>query len=357
MNDAFSPCNGTQTSTNVYVKEVYLNASSVFFGDTINATCEFKQLSGVNHYEYIWYNNDSSSNANWINITNWTNSTLGTFNRSVVFVPNSTEGTQIVRCIVSYQNETLWECANNTYSATYDNDDVNFTVTENDTGNITYEVCTNSIQNITVNNSLYFNGYNSSYFYPYANPLNFINSSYNSTYDAKISDNVSWNESYADTKYASIGVGADNASWNQSFADTLYYSINNPFGYINYTTGNTTDEIFSVCNNNTFSTISEPLWSANYSAFNISWSSTYNSSYLTAETDWNGNYSKVWNITGGIPSTNLTINSNLNMSIYNQSYYLSAEAIPACSKYYNSTGVLKWCDCFNATHKWMANTC
>ena len=35
-------------------------------------------------------------------------------------------------------------------------------------------------------------------------------------------DNTSWNESYADTLYATIGYGAD---WNKTYADTLYSAI------------------------------------------------------------------------------------------------------------------------------------
>jgi hypothetical protein len=182
--------------------------------------------------------------------------------------------------------------------------------------------------------------------------------------------------------------GTGNATWNQSLADLLYYSINNPFNFINYTTGNTTDEIFAVCDNSTFlKSFDEldPWWEANYTALNNSWSSTFNSTYddfVTANVSAtsnnslycygksevnlnvndsiflngkNGNY--YWNITGGIPSTNISITQNLNMSNYNTTYYQVAEASPVCSKYYNSTGILKWCDCYNSTHKWMANSC
>jgi len=50
-------------------------------------------------------------------------------------------------------------------------------------------------------------------------------STYNATYDAKVTDNSSWNESYADTLYADISVVTDNESWNESYADGLYVDI------------------------------------------------------------------------------------------------------------------------------------
>ena len=81
-----------------------------------------------------------------------------------------------------------------------------------------------------------------------------MTNTYNATYDAKVTDNSSWNEtwanslfypflsnplvywnatfalfnkSYADTLYAPIG-GGGNSSWNQSHANTLYASILEP---------------------------------------------------------------------------------------------------------------------------------
>ena len=61
-------------------------------------------------------------------------------------------------------------------------------------------------------------------------------------------------------------------------------------GYVSNTTeralftgGNTTDEIFGVCDNSTFSPIAEPLWSANYTALNTSWSTDTDTSNTTDE--------------------------------------------------------------------------
>lgn len=47
-------------------------------------------------------------------------------------------------------------------------------------------------------------------------------STYNSTYDAKVTDNETWSQSLASTLYADISVTGDNTTWNQALADTLY---------------------------------------------------------------------------------------------------------------------------------------
>lgn len=98
-------------------------------------------------------------------------------------------------------------------------------------------------------------------------------------------DNVSWNESYANTLYSPIGSSGDNESWNQSYATSLYapisvvdtdtwnstadfsnsfYPLNsNPKNYYNNTVGwnnltgvpslgNSTEQIWNIVNNNSF---------------------------------------------------------------------------------------------------------
>lgn len=137
-------CNGTVFWNVIgnypYVSEIYINQTNFYPTTPINATCEFNQtiISGFTYFEYLWYYNTT----NWINIQNWTNSTIGDFNRSASFVLNSTEGTHIVRCILSFNFSSVSnggqipnECANITYSHFYDNDDVNFTVTSHLTYN------------------------------------------------------------------------------------------------------------------------------------------------------------------------------------------------------------------------------
>jgi hypothetical protein len=123
-------CNGTQTNINVYVSEVYINATNFFPNTGINVTCKFSEIQPSNNFEYIWY----YDNSNWYKVYEH-NSTQGSIrNRNVTFNVNSTEGTHIVRCIISYNdtgNEIPNECANATYGGLYyDNDDVNFTVTD-----------------------------------------------------------------------------------------------------------------------------------------------------------------------------------------------------------------------------------
>ncbi len=47
----------------------------------------------------------------------------------------------------------------------------------------------------------------------------------NLTISALATGNSSWNQTLADSLYASISVTGDNSSWNQTLADTLYASI------------------------------------------------------------------------------------------------------------------------------------
>jgi len=139
-------CNGTQYSLNdpdleiyPHVAEVYINATDFLPEAGINVTCNFAQLQesgGKYFYEYLWYYNTTD----WINIKNWTEESfppyLGSFNKSSSFSLNSSEGEHIVRCIISWNFTTSNpgmipdECANTTYSKFYDNDDVNFTITD-----------------------------------------------------------------------------------------------------------------------------------------------------------------------------------------------------------------------------------
>jgi len=136
FDDAFDPCNGTQTGTSEYVKEVYINASSFQPNDPINVTCKFQEMpneDGVpTDEEYVYYYNTTS----WIRVASWTGETGNTVNKSVTFSLNSTEGTHYVRCIIVYRDSGTVQlvsteyCANDTTVTTgrYDNDDVNFTV-------------------------------------------------------------------------------------------------------------------------------------------------------------------------------------------------------------------------------------
>jgi len=124
LDDALDPCNGTQTSANEYVKEVYINASYFFFNDAINVTCEFQETDtdpGEKEQKYIYYYNG----LNWIQIwSNISDSGGGTINQTAVFQLNATEGTHWVRCIILLSDyspdlDTTEYCAN---SSTVDGD-------------------------------------------------------------------------------------------------------------------------------------------------------------------------------------------------------------------------------------------
>lgn len=374
-------CNGTQMpqdSSWPYVSEVYINASSFIYGDGINVTCEFIQnVGGFTYFEYVWYYNSS----NWINVQNWTNATdFGTtpINRSVAFNLNSSEGTHIVRCILSFnqssnsnQGRIPNECANTTYSDFYDNDDLNFTVSETDTGNITYETCIDSIQNITANNSLNLGGYSSDYFYPYSNPLGFINSS---------TVNASWNESYADTKYIPYTGAIDNVDLGSKNITSLGYlgSTGNRIAKGWFTDLESTNAIVggliplsassgTLIKNFAGTTIASFGLGGAGSTNIIFAGTTVNTGNFTASYYF-GNFhgyvsndterslfSSIYNSTYDAKINN-PLTANLNTSSYNITVYLSSASVPTCSKYYNVSTLL-WCDCFNSTHKWMANTC
>jgi hypothetical protein len=346
---SISGCNGTQVypvSTNYeHVEEVYINGTTFHPNDLISVTCQFREINrtGVGSYpssEYLWYYNRTNWTTIYSNYSYFdeagTNLNGKSTNRSFVFTVNATEGTHVVRCNINYRYNASDFC-NNKSSSYYDTDDVNFTVTSGAT-NDTPLTCSNIFGNCnstTIDDcfkNIVDDYKEASYFYPYSNPYNFLNSSYNSTYNT-------W-------------------AYNQTTPAISYFN-SNPFNWINTSFNSTYDALISyntsfneTRTNSLYAPINEPLWSANYTAFNTSWSSTYNSSYLTAETDWNNNYSNV-----AFKNAVNTFTSNQNFSNINFSFYLASESIPTCSKYYNSTGVLKWCDCFNATHKWMANTC
>lgn len=175
----------------------------------------------------------------------------------------------------------------------------------------------------------YANQSNFSYYVNNDTERTLFNNTYNITYDSKISDNTSFNQSML----------------YQLFVNLTYYNTN-PFGYItssfnsSYNTQlghNTTNEIFTVCNNNTFAFKNEPLWTNNYTSLNSSWSNIYNQTYHL--------------------KFNTTATENLNMSTKNITFYLVSASSPTCIKDYNTTGHVKFCDCYNNTHKWVGNTC
>ncbi len=111
-------------------------------------------------------------------------------------------------------------------------------------GNVTFNNNVTGIVN--VNNSDYLDGYDSTYFYPYSNPRNYINTSnltaYNTTAQLyTIFLNIT------DQRYNETNI--INRSFNQSLTDSLYYLKSNPNNYINtsnLTAYNTTAQLYSV---------------------------------------------------------------------------------------------------------------
>jgi len=167
-NDAFQTCIGNRSGDGfVQVNEVYINASAFTPGAPINVTCEFHQdQDSLNSSQYIWYYNSSSWMMIWNGSQNATSSSL-TENRSVAFNLNTSLGPHIVRCIIEYNSTSDNKTGNNgcaIYTTTnnnwYDNDDINFTVTDlrytswNITNSTTSEAGSggtyNNTQNLTI---------------------------------------------------------------------------------------------------------------------------------------------------------------------------------------------------------------
>jgi hypothetical protein len=194
--------------------------------------------------------------------------------------------------------------------------------------------------------------------------------------------------------YSSVAFSANQGDWNVNNSNTSDYcsnvlggavynfGANNFNGSGNFTTFGEIDA--DIFRGNTLSTTTGRYYSIFADGF-VSSPSFYGIYFNGTSNDSNffggqrGDY--FWNITGGIPYNNLTLTgsivkgdlatafsinlgnisggsvaNNWNMSFYNQSYYLSSASVPTCTKYYN-VSTLIWCDCFNTTHKWMANKC
>jgi hypothetical protein len=155
-----------------------------------------------------------------------------------------------------------------------------------------------------VNNSDFLNGHNSSYFYPYSNPLAFISNT--------VSNLVNYyTKTQIDTTlldYLLISNwNATNTSYALNSSLSNYYLQSNPFGYYNSTTLNSTAYLILnatglirdwnasglIINWSTGAfTETDPVWTSNYTAYNSSWSSTYNATYAGYNStglirDWN----------------------------------------------------------------------
>src|SRR3989339_335057 len=143
------------------------------------------------------------------------------------------------------------------------------------------------ITSVQGDNFYIYNGSNSG-----AVVLAFNETKLNNTIDLRAGgDNSSWNESYADTQYSSITESlwsANFTAYNNSWILSFNY-WNDTYATFNKTYANTLYASISVTGDNSswnesyadtqYSSITEPLWSSNFTSYNSSWSSTFNSTY------------------------------------------------------------------------------
>src|SRR3989339_56301 len=167
------------------------------------------------------------------------------------------------------------------------------------------------ITSVQGDNFYIYNGSNSG-----AVVLAFNETKLNNTIDLRAGgDNSSWNESYADTQYSSITESlwsANFTAYNNSWILSFNY-WNDTYATFNKTYANTLYASISVTGDNSswnesyadtqYSSITEPLWSSNFTSYNSSWSSTFNSTYDGYNST---GLIKNWNSTGYIKDWNLT---------------------------------------------------
>ena len=169
-------------------------------------------------------------------------------------------------------------------------------------------------------------------------------------------------------------------SWYDSFVGSCSETTV-LFGKANISCANIYGSVSNLCNVNSSAYITnetEPMFNGNWSYLNSKPNNTFNSTYNALLTPSNSsNISNYCYNTFGITWNNLTtfnlnnawtgslglgnisggsVASNWNMSFYNQSFYLISNSVPNCFKFYNSSALL-YCDCYNSTHKWLANSC
>ena len=139
-NDAPFNCNGTDPQHYCYVGKgggPKINQTYFLPDSGINITCDFWQPNGANGTMYVWYYNGSD----WYTIyenTRYETVSTGFQNVSISFKLNSSTGEHRIRCAITCEVGTSVNpdngdfCLNVTEAPNkyYDNDDVNFTVTD-----------------------------------------------------------------------------------------------------------------------------------------------------------------------------------------------------------------------------------
>src|SRR3989339_7889 len=199
-------------------------------------------------------------------------------------------------------------------------------------------------------------------------------------------DNTSWNESYANTRYllqseegnldVNSSVYSNSSTWWSGLYSYLSGWFVNNAGVLefNETKLNNTIDLRAGGDNSSwnesyadtqYSSISEPLWSANFTAYNSSWSSTFNSTYDGYNStglikDWNSTgYIKDWNNTGLIinwSSYLISDNSSWNESYANTRYLLQSEEgnLDVNSSVYSNSSTW-WSGLYSYLSGWFVN--
>jgi len=244
--------NGTFLDAGGYY--LYNDTTSIYFNDTrLNETIDARASAG----EVLWSANYTLFNSTWSSIYNstyndaWKYVTNGTFypigNPSGFFNLSDFDIADYYPLVnpYSYYNSTTLPSTETLWNANYS----------------LYNVSWSSIFNQTYHDAWKYTTNNS--FYPYtSNPFGYLNTSSEALWSANYSlFNDTWSSVY-------------NAS---------YYLVTNPFGFYNSTSWNnpynyTNKTLLSQFDNDL--TLTETLWSANFSLYNSSWSSINNASYV-----------------------------------------------------------------------------
>ena len=103
-----------------HVDEVSISSDIVYFGDTINVTCDFDPFSAGTE-EYIYYYNTT----NWIQLYSGSAPDGNVHSITQSIQVSNVSGTHYARCIIDWDGENDFCAETGQY---YDNDDVSFTV-------------------------------------------------------------------------------------------------------------------------------------------------------------------------------------------------------------------------------------
>src|SRR3989339_615097 len=376
---------------------LYSNSSTWWSGLSSWLSGWFINNAGVLEFNETKLNNTIDSRASGLGDNSSWNQSLA----NSLYILQSTEGNLDVNSSV-YSNSTTWWSGltswlsgwfiNNAGVLTFNETKLNNTIDLRDTNETTRfnnlvgncssgdfvfgvdssgnKVCltpsgSGDITSVQGDNFYIYNGSNSG-----AVVLAFNETKLNNTIDLRAGgDNTSWNESYANTQYADISVvdTQKNASGNYVYNDstTIYFNetkLNNTIDLWASGDNSSWNESYA---NTQYSSISEPLWSANFTAYNSSWSSTFNSTYDGYNStglikDWNSTgYIKNWNNTGLIInwSTSLTNdNTSWNESYANTRYLLQSEEgnLDVNSSVYSNSSTW-WSGLYSYLSGWFVN--